>query len=88
MPGITFKHIPPELHAQLKAEANFRSLQQEALYRLERSFATDDQLSTAHVNRLLDESLASGPEEAFSWAKFDAAIAQARRRHATKNKAQ
>jgi hypothetical protein len=90
MASITLKDIPPELHAQLKAEgeANFRSMQQEVLARIERSFAMDDQLSTAQVNRLIDESLAGGPEEAFSWEKFDAAIAQARAQHAEKGKAQ
>ena len=89
MAKITLEDIPAELHAQLKAEgeANFRTLQQEALARIERSFAMDDQLSTAQVNRLIDESLASGPEEEFSWDKFDAAIAQARKKHAAKAKA-
>jgi hypothetical protein len=46
-------------HALLKAEAdaNFRSLKQEALARIDRSFAFDEQLSTETVNRLRDEFL-------------------------------
>jgi plasmid stability protein len=89
MASITLKEIPPELHAQLKAEgaANFRSMQQEALARIERSFALDDQLSTEPVNRLIDDSIASGPEEDFSWDKFDAAINEARAQHAAKGRA-
>ena len=89
MASITLKGIPEEVHAQLKseAEANFRSLNQEALARIERTFAQDDQLTTETVNGLLDESLASGPEEKFSRAKFDAAITTARTQHAAKRKA-
>lgn len=90
MPSITLKDIPEDIHAQLRseAEANYRSMAQEVLARLERTFALDDQLSTNTVNRLLDESLASGPEEEFSRAKFSAAIASARARYAAKGKAQ
>ncbi len=89
MASITLKDIPEDLHAQLKreAEANFRSLTQEAMARIERSFAFDEQLSTDTVNRLIDGSLASGPEEKFSRAKFEVAIKSARRRFQTKDKA-
>ena len=89
MASITLKGIPEEVHAQLKseAEANFRSLNQEALARIERTFAQDDQLTTDTVNGFLDESIASGPEEKFSRAKFDAAIAAARTQHAARRKA-
>jgi len=89
MASITLKDIPDDLHARLKqeGEANFRSMAQEVLARLERTFAMDDPLNTQTVNRLIDESFASGPEEKFSRAKFDAAIAAARSRHAAKGKA-
>lgn len=89
MASITLKDIPDDLHARLKqeGEANFRSMAQEVLARLEQTFAMDDQLNTQTVNRLIDESFASGPEEKFSRAKFDAAIAAARSRHAAKGKA-
>ena len=62
MASSTLKDIPEDLHALLKAEAdaNFRSPTQEALARIDRSFAFDEQLSTETVNRLMDESIASG----------------------------
>ena len=47
----------------------------------------DDQMSTRTVDRLIDESLASGPEAKFSRVKFDAAISAARAKHAAKGKA-
>ena len=89
MASITLKDIPEDLHAQLKseAEANYRSLTQEALARIEMSFAVEDQLSTDAANRLIDEALASGPEEKFSRAKCDAAIASARKAFAARHKA-
>ena len=75
--------------AQLKSEgeANFRSMAQEVMARIERTFALDDQMTTEAVNKLIDESISSGPEEKFSLEKFDAAIASARSQHAAKGKA-
>ena len=89
MASLTLKDIPEDVHAQLKAEAdaNHRSLHQEALARIERSFAFEDQMSTATVNQLIADSVASGPEEAFSRAKFDAAVEFARKQFAAKDKA-
>ena len=48
MASITLKDIPMELHAQLKneASANFRSITQEAMSRLERTFQIDAALTT------------------------------------------
>ncbi len=90
MASITLKDIPPELHAQLKCEAerNFRSMSGEVLARLERSFTFDDHLSTGTVDRLIEEALASGPEGKFSRAKSDAARERARRQFAIRAKAQ
>ena len=89
MASITLKDIPEDLHALLKAEAdaNFRSLTQEALARIDRSFAFDEPLSTETVNRLIDESIASGPEEKFSRARFEEAIESARKKFAARRKA-
>ena len=89
MATITLKDIPEDLHALLKAEAdaNFRSLTQEALARIDRSFAFDEQLSAETVNRLMDESIASGPEDKFSRAKFEVAIQSARKKFAARRKA-
>ena len=89
MASITLKDLPDDIHAQLKAEAeaNFRSLNQEAIARLERSFDAQDAASTAEVNRLIDEALASGPEEAFTRGKFEQTRRLARARLAQERKA-
>jgi hypothetical protein len=71
--SITLKALPPDLHGQLKleAEANLRSLAQEAVARLQRSFEIDAALKTRSDQRLIDEALASGPEEPLTRAKMD-----------------
>jgi plasmid stability protein len=63
MASITIKDIPQDLHGQLKleAEANFRSLNQEVLARLERTFEIDAALNTKRDQKWIDEALASGP---------------------------
>jgi hypothetical protein len=73
MASITLKALPPDLHGQLKleAEANLRSLAQEAVARLQRSFEIDAALKTRSDQRLIDEALASGPEEPLTRAKLD-----------------
>lgn len=74
MPSITLKDIPRDLHGILKheAEANFRSLSQEVLARLQRSL--DQDTASQRDQKWIDEALASGPEEPFSKTKFDAAL--------------
>jgi hypothetical protein len=64
MASITLKDIPLELHAQLKneASANFRSLTQEAMSRIERTFQIDAALTTKRDQKWIDEAIASGPE--------------------------
>ena len=73
MASITLKDLPADLHGQLKteAEANFRSLAQEVLARLQRSFEIDAALRTKRDQRLVDEALASGPEEPLTRSKMD-----------------
>lgn len=73
MASITLKDLPADLHGQLKleAEANFRSLAQEVLARLHRSFEIDAALKTKADQRLIDEALASGPEEPLTRAAMD-----------------
>jgi len=80
MATITLKKIPEDLHAQLKREAaaNFRSLSQEAIARIQRSFDLDERLSAPAIDRLIQEALESGPEEALTREKFDAARREAR----------
>ncbi len=89
MASITLKDIPDDLHAQLKveAEANYRSLSQEMLARLERSFALQEQLSTVRVDALIAEAIASGPEEPFTREKFEATRRSARAQYAARKKA-
>jgi plasmid stability protein len=74
MASITLKDIPKDLHATLKseAEANYRSLPQEVLARLQRTL--DEERATRRDQQWIDEALASGPEEPFSRVKFEAAV--------------
>ena len=73
MASITLKNLPADLHGQLKleAEANYRSLAQEAVARLQRTFEIEAALKTGRDQRLIDEALASGPEEPLTRAKMD-----------------
>lgn len=68
MASITIKGIPQELHGQLKreADANFRSLNQEVLARIQRTFEIDAALDTKRDQQWIDEALASGPAKALS----------------------
>lgn len=74
MPSITLKDIPMELHAQLKNEAaaNFRSITQEAMSRIERTFQIDAALNTRRDQRWIDEAIASGPETPLTRKEMDA----------------
>ena len=80
MASITLKELPVELHAQLKREAaaNYRSLNQEAMARIQRSFDLDDRFTTETVNRMIQEAVESGPEKPLTRADFDGARKQAR----------
>jgi len=82
MSSITLKGIADDLHAQLEQEAsaNFRSLDQEALARIEMSFQIQEAFSTKRVQHWIDEALTSGPEEPLSREKFDAAFQRAVKR--------
>jgi hypothetical protein len=74
MATITLKRIPDHLHSVLKneAQANYRSLEQEVMARLERSLDMD--VATVRDQKWIDEAMASGPEEPFSREKFGAAL--------------
>jgi plasmid stability protein len=73
MASITLKELPDDLHGQLKleAEANYRSLSQEALARLQRSFEIDAAQRTKRDQALIDEAMASGPEQPLTRAGLD-----------------
>lgn len=89
MPSITLKEIPADLHAQLKqeAEANFRSMNQEVMARVQRSFDLDERFTAAAVDRLIDQAIASGPEKALTREAFEAAAASARKKFDRKKQA-
>jgi plasmid stability protein len=74
MASITLKDIPMELHAQLKNEAaaNFRSLAQEAMRRLERTFQIDAALTTKRDQKWVAEAMAGGPETPLIKKQVDA----------------
>src|SRR5207249_4031679 len=74
MASIILKDVPDDLRAQLENEAaaNFRSLTQEALARLERTFEIDAALNTKRDQRWVDEALASGPESPLMEKEMDA----------------
>ncbi len=77
------KDISDDLRAQLEQEAaaNFRTLDQEALARLQRSFDLD--LNTSRDQQWIDEALASGPATPLTQAEMD----QVRDRVLGRNKA-
>jgi Arc-like DNA binding domain len=72
--SVTLKDIPEELHGQLKreAEANFRSLNQEVLARIERTFEIDAALNSKRDQKWIDEALASGPAQPLTEKEMDA----------------
>ncbi len=74
MASITIKDMPAALHGQLKreAEANFRSLNQEVLARLERTFEIDAALNTKRDQRWIEEALACGPTTPLTEKEMDA----------------
>jgi plasmid stability protein len=89
MADITLTRIPEDLHAQLKSEAaaHFRSVEEEALARIQRCFELEDRLSASTVDRLIDEAINSGPEEPLTREKFDEARNKAKATFQAKHKA-
>ena len=88
MADYTLKNIPEDLFQRLRsaAEEEFRSLNQEVLSRLSRSFdAQDARMSAIHA-RWVHESLASGDSTPLKArdldAAFDRGIARAKSRKA------
>ena len=69
--SIVIKDVPDDLRAQLEQEAsaNFRTLDQEALARLQRSFEIE--MNTARDQQWMDEALASGPATPLTRAEMD-----------------
>ena len=88
MASITLENIPEDIHAQLirAAEAHHRSLNGEALRRIELSFDLEAALNSRRDAQWVKEALASGPEEPLTREKFDAAVQQGLARAADKTK--
>ena len=78
MPEYTLKNIPADIyqHAQAAAENNLRSLNQEIIYRLRRSFDAEDARATALHAKWVMEALSSGPAKPLKMADMDAAFAK------------
>ena len=76
MPDYTLKNIPPDLYSRLEAAAaeDFRSINQEILSRLSRSFdAQDVKMSALHA-RWVHEALSSGEPTPLKAKDLDAAF--------------
>lgn len=71
MASITIKGIPKDLHLKREAQANFRSLNQEVLARVERTFEIDAALNTKRDQRWIEEALASGPSAPLTRKEMD-----------------
>ncbi len=89
MASITLKDLPEDIHARLvrEAEANHRSLNGEAIRRLELSFDLESALNSKRDAQWIREALASGPEEPLTREKFNAAVRRGLDRAAQKSRA-
>ena len=89
MADITLTDIPEDIHAQLvrEAEAHHRSLNGEALRRIELSFDLEAALNSRRDTQWIKEAFESGSEESLTRAKFDAAVQQGLARATGKSKA-
>jgi hypothetical protein len=74
MPSVTIKDLPVDLHGHLKreAEANFRSLNQEVLARIQRSFEIDAAVNARQIQKWIDEAIVSGPATPLTERQMDA----------------
>jgi hypothetical protein len=78
MADYTLKNIPEEIYhrAQSAAENSFRSLNQEIIYRLRRSFDAEDARTSALHAKWVMEALESGPAKPVKMQDLDAAFAR------------
>lgn len=86
MAEYTLKNIPAEIYqrAQAAAEHSFRSLNQEIIFRLSRSFDAEEARTTALHAKWVMEALVSGPVKPFKTADMDAAFASGLKRAAAR----
>ncbi len=86
MAEYTLKNIPEEIYhrAQSAAENSLRSLNQEIIFRLRRSFdAEDARMSALHAKWVM-EALESGAAKPLKMAELDAAFARGTKRAAAR----
>ena len=78
MAEYTLKNIPEEIYqrAQSAAESSLRSLNQEIIFRLRRSFDADDARMSALHAKWVMEALESGSAKPLRMADMDAAFAK------------
>ena len=89
MAEYTLKNIPEDIyrHAQAAAERSFRSLNQEIIHRLNRSFdAEDARMSAIHAKWVM-EALQSGPARPLKIQDMDTAFARGVSRAHSRRKA-
>jgi hypothetical protein len=86
VPEYTLKNIPADIYqrAQAAAESSFRSLNQEIIYRLSRSFDAEEARTSALHAKWVMEALASGPAKPFKATEMDAAFAAGVKRAAAR----
>jgi hypothetical protein len=86
MAEYTLKNIPADLYqrAQAAAEGSFRSLNQEIIFRLSRSFDADEARVSALHAKWVMEALASGPAKPFKAKELDAAFSAGLKRAAAR----
>ena len=82
MAEYTLKNIPEEIYhrTQAAAEHSQRSLNQEIIFRLRRSFDSEDARASALHAKWVMEALASGPAKPLRMDELDAAFASGVRR--------
>ena len=78
MPDLPLRNIPAELYSRLQSSAaeHFRSLNQEVLARLNRSFDAEDARMSALHARWVHEALASGDSTPLKPDELDRAFAR------------
>ena len=89
MPDLPLRNIPLELYARLQVSAteHFRSLNQEVLARLSRSFDAEEARMSALHARWVHEALASGNATPLEADKIDRAFARGIARAKTRKSA-
>jgi hypothetical protein len=77
MAEYTLKNIPAEIYQRIQsaAESNFRSLNQEIIFRLNRSLDAEEARMTALHAKWVMEALESGPARPLKVKDLDAAFA-------------